>query len=129
MIQPALTAPPTGLPAFRIARKIDPTRTTEGATGSIGLSEHRSAGDDATSGATAAFDLAAKGQSTGPISSFARRFPDGGDYRILTWEERGVAQHVGGSRTGGGPGELWSVPVSPSSDPSQELLGRAARLR
>jgi predicted enzyme related to lactoylglutathione lyase len=30
-------------------------------------------------------------------------------------------------RTGGGPGELWSVPVSPSSDPSQELLSRAEK--
>jgi hypothetical protein len=100
-----------------------------GATGSLGLSEHRSAVDDATSVANGRFRPPREGTVDRPdqflraaISGW-RRLP------VTDLEERGLLSMRVDPPDGRRPGELSSVPLSPSSHPSQELFGRAARLR
>ncbi|MEP6598645.1 MAG: hypothetical protein ABJB98_04265 [Actinomycetota bacterium] len=48
--------------------------------------------------------------STG--SQLAKRFPDGGDHRSLTWTATGLLSMWVDPRAGGGPGELMAAPVT-----------------
>jgi hypothetical protein len=106
LIQPALTAAPSGRAVLQVACKIDPTselpgrhevwpypRPAEGATDPVEVTS---------------FELPVS--STRP-TPFARWFPDGGDYWSLTWTDSGVLGMWIDPWTGGGPGTLVSQRV------------------
>lgn len=110
-VQPALTAAPTAMPAFQIACKIDPTTTSAGRQ-EVWL--YPSIDQGATTPPpvqTVGFDLPA---GTRSHDQFATRFPVGGDYWALTWQSGGLFSMWVDPRTGGGPGELWGVPITTS---------------
>lgn len=107
LVQPALTAGPIGSPAFQVACKVDPTKSTPGFLevwvylniDQPTLSPVLVTGFELPAGTTHDY--------------FARRFPDGGDYWSFTWKSQGWLSMWVDPRAGGGPGELFAAAVNP----------------
>ena len=107
-IQPALTAGPDRSPAFQIACKIDPTKST---TGNLEVWVYPNVDEPAPPPVlVTALELPA-GISHDP---FARRFQDGGDYWSFTWKAEGWLSMWVDPRTAGGPGGLFAATVTPA---------------
>jgi hypothetical protein len=108
-IQPAITAAPTGLPAVQLACKVDATTSTSGQQ-EVWL--HTSVDQPATTPLPILVNSTVLPAGMPTHDDFAGRFPDGGDYWSLTWRSDGWQSMWVDPRTGGGPGELFTAPVT-----------------
>jgi BNR repeat protein len=107
LIQPALTAAPTGPAALQVACKVDPT-TSQAGRMEVWLYQSIDTTPPAPIQVTG-IDLPARRP---PTDSFAKRFPDGGDYWSLTWITGGLFSMWVDPTAAGGPGPLMGAPVT-----------------
>jgi hypothetical protein len=107
LIQPALTAAPTGSASLQVACKLDPTTSQSGRM-EVWLYENVYAAPPAPIEVTS-IDLPA---GRPPSGRFAKRFADGGDYWSLTWISGGLFSMWIDPADAGGPGPLLGVAVS-----------------
>lgn len=104
-----LIAAPGAVPALHTACKVSPTPTTPGRL-EVWLYPDTNPGTTTPPAQIIGMDLS---PGPAPTTQFGQAMIDGGDYWVPTWRSGGWQPMWIDPRTGGGPGELQTVAVTP----------------